>query len=54
MSSRINVPISNSTGTSPNSNAFFRGVGYGKWVHIDGWSEAVVEYLRALETAALN
>jgi 60 kDa SS-A/Ro ribonucleoprotein len=26
------------------------GVGYGAWTHIDGWSEAVVEYIRALET----
>jgi 60 kDa SS-A/Ro ribonucleoprotein len=25
------------------------GVGYGAWTHIDGWSEAVVEYIRALE-----
>jgi 60 kDa SS-A/Ro ribonucleoprotein len=25
------------------------GVGYGVWMHIDGWSEAVVEYIRALE-----
>lgn len=25
------------------------GVGYGKWVHIDGWSEAVVEYIREAE-----
>jgi len=25
------------------------GVGYGAWIHIDGWSEAVVEYIRALE-----
>jgi hypothetical protein len=25
------------------------GVGYGAWMHIDGWSEAVVEYIRALE-----
>jgi hypothetical protein len=24
-------------------------VGYGKWVHIDGWSEAAIEYIRALE-----
>lgn len=28
------------------------GVGYGAWNHIDGWSEAVVEYIRELETAA--
>ncbi|MBB5056936.1 hypothetical protein HDF16_001621 [Granulicella aggregans] len=25
------------------------GVGYGAWAHIDGWSEAVIEYIRALE-----
>jgi 60 kDa SS-A/Ro ribonucleoprotein len=25
------------------------GVGYGAWTHVDGWSEAVVEYIRALE-----
>ena len=28
------------------------GVGYGPWTHIDGWSEAVVEYIRALEQMA--
>ena len=26
------------------------GVGYGKWTHIDGWSEAVVDYIAALES----
>jgi 60 kDa SS-A/Ro ribonucleoprotein len=25
------------------------GVGYGPWAHIDGWSEAAVDYIRALE-----
>jgi 60 kDa SS-A/Ro ribonucleoprotein len=25
------------------------GVGYGPWTHIDGWSEAVIEYVRELE-----
>jgi hypothetical protein len=25
------------------------GVGYGAWTHIDGWSESVIEYIRALE-----
>lgn len=25
------------------------GVGYGKWLHIDGWSETVVDYIRAFE-----
>lgn len=27
------------------------GVGYGKWMHIDGWSEAVIDYIRAFEGA---
>jgi hypothetical protein len=26
-------------------------VGYGKWVHIDGWSDSVIEYIRAAEPA---
>jgi len=25
------------------------GIGYGAWMHIDGWSEAVVEYIREFE-----
>lgn len=28
------------------------GVGYGKWTSIDGWSEAVIDYIRASETIA--
>jgi hypothetical protein len=24
------------------------GVGYGKWMNIDGWSDSVIEYARAL------
>jgi hypothetical protein len=27
------------------------GVGCGAWTHIDGWSEAVIEYIAELETA---
>jgi 60 kDa SS-A/Ro ribonucleoprotein len=27
------------------------GVGYGEWTHIDGWSEAVVDYIAELESA---
>jgi len=30
------------------------GIGYGVWNHIDGWSEAVVEYIRELELASTN
>src|ERR1700756_1513000 len=25
------------------------GVGYGAWTHIDGWSEAMIEYIRSVE-----
>ena len=28
------------------------GVGYGAWTHVDGWSEAVVEFIAELESAA--
>jgi 60 kDa SS-A/Ro ribonucleoprotein len=38
-----------------NVTSYKNGVGYGKWTHIDGWSEAVIEYIRALEqTAGVN
>ena len=32
-----------------NVASYKNGVGYGKWTHIDGWSEAVIEYIRVLE-----
>jgi hypothetical protein len=28
------------------------GVGYGAWTHIDGWSEAVVDYIQQSEAVA--
>jgi len=35
-----------------NVASYKNGVGYGQWVHIDGWSEAVIEYIRELERTA--
>jgi hypothetical protein len=32
-----------------NVASFQNGIGYGKWTHIDGWSESVIDYIRALE-----
>jgi 60 kDa SS-A/Ro ribonucleoprotein len=32
-----------------NVASYKNGIGYGRWTHIDGWSEAVVEYIRTLE-----
>jgi len=32
-----------------NVGSYKNGVGYGRWVHIDGWSEAVIGSIRPLE-----
>jgi hypothetical protein len=37
-----------------NVASYKNGVGYGKWTHIDGWSEAVIGYIRTLEQTALE
>jgi hypothetical protein len=42
-------PRKQSSGYVINVASYKNGVGYGKWVHIDGWSESVIEYIRALE-----
>jgi 60 kDa SS-A/Ro ribonucleoprotein len=28
------------------------GIGYGPWTHVDGWSEAILDYIRTAETEA--
>src|SRR5437764_11462258 len=43
------VPAPKGRGYVVNVASFKNGVGYGAWTHIDGWSESVVEYIRALE-----
>jgi hypothetical protein len=43
------VPAPKGKGYVINVASFKNGVGYGKWTHIDGWSESVVEYVRELE-----
>jgi 60 kDa SS-A/Ro ribonucleoprotein len=45
------VPAPRSRGYVINVASCRNGVGYGAWTHIDGWSEAVVEYIRAAEQA---
>jgi hypothetical protein len=34
-----------------NVASFKNGIGYGEWTHIDGWSEAVVDYIAEFESA---
>jgi len=41
-----------SAGYVINVASYKNGVGYGKWTHIDGWSESVIEYIRSLELMA--
>ena len=46
------VPSPRGNGYVVNVASYKNGVGYGKWTHIDGWSESVVEYIRTLEQAS--
>jgi 60 kDa SS-A/Ro ribonucleoprotein len=43
------VPAPKGKGYVINVASYKNGVGYGKWTHIDGWSESVVDYIRTLE-----
>ena len=45
------VPAPRGKGYVINVASYKNGVGYGKWTHIDGWSDSVVEYIRELERA---
>jgi hypothetical protein len=43
------VPTPKGKGYMVNVASAKNGVGYGEWMHIDGWSEAVIEYIRESE-----
>jgi len=49
--SHDSVPAPRGKGYVINVASNRNGVGYGPWTHIDGWSEAVVEYIAELEAA---
>jgi hypothetical protein len=46
------VPHPKGKGYVINVASYKNGVGYGKWTHIEGWSESIIEYIRALESPA--
>jgi hypothetical protein len=48
------VPAPRGKGYVINVASFKNGVGYGKWTHVDGWSEAVVDYISELERSELS
>ena len=43
------VPNPKALGYMINVASYQNGVGYGRWTHIDGWSDSVIEYIRAAE-----
>lgn len=43
------VPDPKGRGYMINVASYKNGVGYGAWTHIDGWSEAVIDYIRESE-----
>ena len=45
------VPAPRGKGYAINVASNRNGVGYGAWTHVDGWSEAVVDYIAELESA---
>jgi 60 kDa SS-A/Ro ribonucleoprotein len=48
------VPGPRKRGYMVNVASARNGVGYGPWTHIDGWSDAIVEYIRAAEATNYN
>jgi 60 kDa SS-A/Ro ribonucleoprotein len=48
------VPAPKGKGYMINVASAKNGVGYGKWNHIDGWSEGMIEYIRELEQVDAN
>lgn len=47
--SHQSIPTPTGRGYVVNVAADKNGIGYGAWTHIDGWSEAVLEYIRQSE-----
>ena len=37
-----------------NVGSYKNGVGYGDWIHIDGFSESVLDYIRELESVEVT
>jgi 60 kDa SS-A/Ro ribonucleoprotein len=46
---QIGAPLAGSQGYVLNVAAYANGVGYGPWMHLDGWSEACIDYILQFE-----
>lgn len=45
----ISAPIAGTKGYFINVASAQNGIGYGAWTHLDGWSEAIIDYIREFE-----
>jgi len=45
----VSNPLVGTKATMINVAAYKNGIGYGQWLHIDGWSEAVLDFVRESE-----
>ena len=45
------VPHPVKKGYMINVAAYKNGVGYGKWIHLDGWSQSIIRYIMELENS---
>lgn len=48
------VPAPRGRGYVVNVASNRNGVGYGEWTHVDGWSEAIVDYIAELEAGSIE
>lgn len=47
---RVDGPLKDTDAYMINVASYKNGVGYGDWVHIDGFSESIIDYIRAYES----
>lgn len=52
--SHDSVPAPRCKGYVVNVASNRNGVGYGAWMHVDGWSEAIIDYIAELETGSIE
>jgi 60 kDa SS-A/Ro ribonucleoprotein len=45
----IHNPLIGTRGYVINVASYKNGIGYGSWIHIDGWSESVIDYIQEYE-----
>ncbi len=48
---KVPPPNPNTKGYVINIATYEKGIGYDEWIHINGWSEAVISYITELEKA---